>query len=440
MQNNKNTLNIVVALFIGIIIGYILGSSRVSNSNQGARVSSSVDTLSLDKTNSRNSSDVKKDEGTEVFDTSYQDFLRTDESKSLNDTIITESGEKLVKGSIYLRELVNSGSGNKPEIYECSDGINNDSDGFIDFPADPGCYSAIDSTELDPAPPTEEEPGLAHGTRVFNGSAHLFSTSIALNPSNTGSAYQLSTCAIQTTTCPGFGHPVEIIIVGPGSTGVDGQKEQGYQGGAGGSGGGAGGYFRGIMDIPADGSVLGFSGNLGRVSGIAQIVNDPDWAYIKFNSPLFDFGMPVSFNVKVQQPGGQNPLTQPVLTVFPGKSSWCGPSSCNPNNNSISEGGLVYISSSNYIFQNTFSYPSVVMQQGGWGANAGGGLLCSGSDGGFGGTGWNTPVGVRGAGTNGGKGGYANRLFQCLQHQDDWGLSRTVLPSANSDSVVIFSW
>ena len=36
------------------------------------------------------------------------------------------------------------------QVYQCSDAIDNDSDGLIDFPADPGCSSAIDDDETDP--------------------------------------------------------------------------------------------------------------------------------------------------------------------------------------------------------------------------------------------------------------------------------------------------
>ncbi len=42
-----------------------------------------------------------------------------------------------------------------PPTYQCSDGIDNDGDGLIDFPADPGCFSATDQDETDiPPEPT----------------------------------------------------------------------------------------------------------------------------------------------------------------------------------------------------------------------------------------------------------------------------------------------
>lgn len=40
----------------------------------------------------------------------------------------------------------------------CSDGIDNDGDGLIDYPADPGCSSASDTDETDVAPPPPPPP------------------------------------------------------------------------------------------------------------------------------------------------------------------------------------------------------------------------------------------------------------------------------------------
>lgn len=36
---------------------------------------------------------------------------------------------------------------NNPVVYQCNDGIDNDSDGFVDYPSDPGCSSYTDNTE-----------------------------------------------------------------------------------------------------------------------------------------------------------------------------------------------------------------------------------------------------------------------------------------------------
>ncbi|MBD3309852.1 PKD domain-containing protein, partial [Candidatus Woesearchaeota archaeon] len=37
----------------------------------------------------------------------------------------------------------------EPQVYECSDGIDNDGDGYIDYPQDPGCESLTDDNETD---------------------------------------------------------------------------------------------------------------------------------------------------------------------------------------------------------------------------------------------------------------------------------------------------
>jgi hypothetical protein len=41
-----------------------------------------------------------------------------------------------------------------PVFYQCNDGLDNDSDGLIDFPIDPGCSSAVDNSELNIIVPT----------------------------------------------------------------------------------------------------------------------------------------------------------------------------------------------------------------------------------------------------------------------------------------------
>lgn len=41
-------------------------------------------------------------------------------------------------------------------LAQCSDGTDNDADGLTDYPADPGCQSAQDTTEApNPAPPAQ---------------------------------------------------------------------------------------------------------------------------------------------------------------------------------------------------------------------------------------------------------------------------------------------
>ncbi|MBU1036912.1 hypothetical protein KKF32_02665, partial [Patescibacteria group bacterium] len=36
-------------------------------------------------------------------------------------------------------------------LYQCADGLDNDGDGLIDYPNDPGCSSASDNDETDPS-------------------------------------------------------------------------------------------------------------------------------------------------------------------------------------------------------------------------------------------------------------------------------------------------
>jgi hypothetical protein len=44
---------------------------------------------------------------------------------------------------------------------QCSDGIDNDSDGKIDYPSDPGCENAIDNDETDPVIVGGDTPEMA---------------------------------------------------------------------------------------------------------------------------------------------------------------------------------------------------------------------------------------------------------------------------------------
>lgn len=43
-------------------------------------------------------------------------------------------------------------------VAQCSDGIDNDGDGLIDYPVDPGCSSAIDDDETDTSQPVSSGP------------------------------------------------------------------------------------------------------------------------------------------------------------------------------------------------------------------------------------------------------------------------------------------
>ena len=71
-----------------------------------------------------------------------------------------------------------------PTVYACSDGIDNDNDGKIDYPADPGCVNAQDTDETDsptPPPPTSGYPdstntGVPAGTTLTPVSGDLIIT------------------------------------------------------------------------------------------------------------------------------------------------------------------------------------------------------------------------------------------------------------------------
>jgi hypothetical protein len=58
---------------------------------------------------------------------------------------------KLILGIVMLVLMIGSASavkavtGNQPQ---CNDGIDNDGDGLIDYPADPGCYDYTDNSEV----------------------------------------------------------------------------------------------------------------------------------------------------------------------------------------------------------------------------------------------------------------------------------------------------
>jgi hypothetical protein len=51
----------------------------------------------------------------------------------------------------------------------CADGLDNDHDGWVDYPADPGCASTDDNNESNPAPPTELPASLTMGADWGNG-------------------------------------------------------------------------------------------------------------------------------------------------------------------------------------------------------------------------------------------------------------------------------
>jgi hypothetical protein len=68
--------------------------------------------------------------------------------------------------SVFLDVTVNNAA--PPPPAQCADGLDNDSDGKIDYPADPGCDSALDENEVDPIPGGEPGPIAGQGySKVF---------------------------------------------------------------------------------------------------------------------------------------------------------------------------------------------------------------------------------------------------------------------------------
>lgn len=56
------------------------------------------------------------------------------------------------QGSVIVRYDVSNTQ--PPPTYQCSDGVDNDGDGLIDYPNDPGCSSSTDNDEYNAPPPT----------------------------------------------------------------------------------------------------------------------------------------------------------------------------------------------------------------------------------------------------------------------------------------------
>jgi len=83
-----------------------------------------------------------------------------------NDKVVGGPGDKAAADCEHVSGIPTSGGGGgggdgggggtanpPPPKPACSDGIDNDGDGKVDYPADPGCDSASDTDETDPAPP-----------------------------------------------------------------------------------------------------------------------------------------------------------------------------------------------------------------------------------------------------------------------------------------------
>ncbi len=78
-------------------------------------------------------------------------------------------------------------------VYACSDGVDNDADGLVDYPSDPGCYSSYDNDETGGTTysPTNTNGGIITGGNVFTAAANNVSgTSARLNGIVTNSNFQ----------------------------------------------------------------------------------------------------------------------------------------------------------------------------------------------------------------------------------------------------------
>ena len=74
-------------------------------------------------------------------------------------TFSTTSISGPFKWSLYATIEVGGSPPPPPPAAQCADGLDNDADTKIDFPADPGCTSATDIDEIDlPPPPSDGEP------------------------------------------------------------------------------------------------------------------------------------------------------------------------------------------------------------------------------------------------------------------------------------------
>ena len=102
-----------------------------------------------------------------------------------------------------------------PPAAACANGKDDDGDGKIDYPADPGCESAADTDETDPAAPpalpgtycgfTEQGPGLCVTTSADARTVTQFQTSSIMDCTADGQSFRLTI----TVRIPGAGVPIQ---------------------------------------------------------------------------------------------------------------------------------------------------------------------------------------------------------------------------------------
>lgn len=110
------------------------------------------------------------------------------------------------------------GGGPDPDIYACDDGVDNDSDGFIDYSDDPGCASATDDSEYNAI----SVPNVLNFQATYN--SDTGNIDLAWQNPDQGLVDQLDGVRIMRMTAPSIsGGPLEGILIydGSGESAVD---------------------------------------------------------------------------------------------------------------------------------------------------------------------------------------------------------------------------
>ena len=99
-------------------------------------------------------------------------------------------------------------------VTQCSDGIDNDDDGLVDYPDDPGCTDALDNDETDPAANANPDAPVlsspSDGALGVDGTSVTFEWEVATDPDADTVSYQFYLC-----TDVGFGgcDPISVAWI-----------------------------------------------------------------------------------------------------------------------------------------------------------------------------------------------------------------------------------